>query len=296
MFQFINEIKKYRNSDKTESDFLDLIKKSKKFGFPLYSLLLIINSSETKDMEICSLDGWVNEDINNQLKKLEKEKMSFEAEKNSIFSAVNDIKKKKLRRILILTISLIIATSFMLVKFVLPEFRANKENELWNKVLNENSVDSFKAYLYAYPNGLYSGKALLNKEQAQEKEDKAKWLKIKESGNKEKYIEFLSLKLKTKRYYVEAKKRIDEINLNKKITSDAGVDDFLGKPSFAVINDPDGYTNLRQGKSVKSKIIGKIYENEQFDVYVEPGNWWLVSISKYNFNGYIHKSRVRIIE
>jgi hypothetical protein len=64
---------------------------------------------------------------------------------------------------------------------------------------------------------------------------------------------------------------------------------------IAVINDPDGYTNLREKASSKSKILTKIYEGETFEVYTEdsPKDWWMIYHQKSQKTGFIHKSRVK---
>jgi hypothetical protein len=62
---------------------------------------------------------------------------------------------------------------------------------------------------------------------------------------------------------------------------------------YGNINDPDGYTNVRKGKSSKSEILFQIYENEKFIIQNNEGDWWLI---EFNGNqGYIHNSRVSII-
>jgi len=62
---------------------------------------------------------------------------------------------------------------------------------------------------------------------------------------------------------------------------------------FGIINDPDGYTNVRKEKSSKSEILFQIYEDEKFILQNNEGDWWLI---EYNGNqGYIHNSRVSII-
>ncbi|WP_435578438.1 SH3 domain-containing protein [Gilvibacter sp.] len=73
-----------------------------------------------------------------------------------------------------------------------------------------------------------------------------------------------------------------------------------GEPEIkmAVINDPDGYTNLREQSSTKSKVIEKILDNQEFEVYVEDkltDDWWFVYNPKTGNSGYIHKSRVNFI-
>ena len=65
------------------------------------------------------------------------------------------------------------------------------------------------------------------------------------------------------------------------------------KIKYGKINDPDGYTNVREGKSSKSEILFQIYEDEKFIIQNNKGDWWLI---KFNDNyGYIHNSRVSII-
>lgn len=63
---------------------------------------------------------------------------------------------------------------------------------------------------------------------------------------------------------------------------------------YAVINDPDGYTNIREGFK-DSKIIGRIVNGEQFQVFISSfDDWWEV-ITKSGLSGYVHKSRIKII-
>jgi hypothetical protein len=65
------------------------------------------------------------------------------------------------------------------------------------------------------------------------------------------------------------------------------------KIKYGNINDPDGYTNVREGKSSKSEILFQIYEDEKFIIQNNEGDWWLI---EFNGNqGYIHNSRGSII-
>lgn len=63
----------------------------------------------------------------------------------------------------------------------------------------------------------------------------------------------------------------------------------------AVINDPDGYTNVRKMKSVASDIVGRIFEGEEFSTYKQEGNWWQIRTIDGKI-GYMHVSRIKIIK
>nr|WP_314993968.1 SH3 domain-containing protein [uncultured Capnocytophaga sp.] len=58
------------------------------------------------------------------------------------------------------------------------------------------------------------------------------------------------------------------------------------------ISDPDGYTNLREGKSTSSKILGTVKSGEKIEVLDTTGDWWQV-MTRDNEIGYIHKSRIK---
>ncbi len=74
----------------------------------------------------------------------------------------------------------------------------------------------------------------------------------------------------------------------------------------AIIEDPDGYTNVREAPGTQSKVIAQIKTDEVFwvweDYYDEKVSWVSVyipknklSISSVNspfFKGYVHKSRI----
>ena len=58
------------------------------------------------------------------------------------------------------------------------------------------------------------------------------------------------------------------------------------------ISDPDGYTNVREGKSTSSKILTTVDSGLPIRVLDTTGNWWQV-MTKDNEIGYIHKSRIK---
>ena len=64
---------------------------------------------------------------------------------------------------------------------------------------------------------------------------------------------------------------------------------------FAVINDKDGYVNVRKEKSVHSKVLKKLDNNTLIFVFVydkaHDGNWIYV-----DNEGYIYNDRVKWIE
>lgn len=58
-----------------------------------------------------------------------------------------------------------------------------------------------------------------------------------------------------------------------------------------LINDPDGYTNVREDASLKSKIVGKIYKDQVFQYFPsEDAKWYCVAVD--GNGGYIHSSKV----
>jgi hypothetical protein len=69
----------------------------------------------------------------------------------------------------------------------------------------------------------------------------------------------------------------------------------LGQTELARINDPDGYTNFRKDKGSKYEIKGKFLNGDIFITVPSSDEWWL-TISYNNVQGYIHKSRIRLIK
>ncbi|WP_330745609.1 SH3 domain-containing protein [Chryseobacterium sp. CP-77] len=59
-----------------------------------------------------------------------------------------------------------------------------------------------------------------------------------------------------------------------------------------IIQDSDGFTNLRKEKNSSSQILQKINTGEQVEVLDRSGDWWLV-VSKEGKKGYVHKSRIK---
>ncbi len=63
---------------------------------------------------------------------------------------------------------------------------------------------------------------------------------------------------------------------------------------LAVINDPDGYTNIRNGPSRDATIIGRVTRGEQFMVTPSSDDWW--SVRTYEgVNGYMRSTLIKIL-
>lgn len=65
---------------------------------------------------------------------------------------------------------------------------------------------------------------------------------------------------------------------------------------FAIINDKDGYMNVRSQPNVKSHIVGKIKEDELFFCLSNEGHYdWFLIDAKDSLSGYVHRSRLKFI-
>lgn len=59
------------------------------------------------------------------------------------------------------------------------------------------------------------------------------------------------------------------------------------------IEDPDGFTNLREQKDVNSKILQTIKNGEKVEVLNSEGNWWLIK-TQGGKEGYVYYNRIKI--
>lgn len=65
---------------------------------------------------------------------------------------------------------------------------------------------------------------------------------------------------------------------------------------IAVINDPDGYTNVRSSQGINFPILGVIKLGEKFYAKANKANdWWQVK-TQSGLIGYVHKSRIQFIQ
>lgn len=63
----------------------------------------------------------------------------------------------------------------------------------------------------------------------------------------------------------------------------------------AVIDDPDGFTNIRAAQNTQSAIVGKVLEGEKFLTYKQPGQWWRVRKADGTM-GYMFRKYIRLVE
>lgn len=64
---------------------------------------------------------------------------------------------------------------------------------------------------------------------------------------------------------------------------------------LAVIEDPDGFVNVRSRPDVKSDVVLKIQKDEFFTCEPSESEWWFVK-DFFDNEGYMHKSRIRLIK
>lgn len=64
-----------------------------------------------------------------------------------------------------------------------------------------------------------------------------------------------------------------------------------------IINDPDGYTNIRRGQGVDHEVVGRIEEADQFKYYPNKrSDWWKIETMPYFGEpviGFVYKSRIQ---
>lgn len=63
----------------------------------------------------------------------------------------------------------------------------------------------------------------------------------------------------------------------------------------AVINDPDGFTHVRTGPGMSYPIQTRVLAGEVFTTTVSNDRWWHIT-TKDGITGYMHRSRIHVIE
>lgn len=66
----------------------------------------------------------------------------------------------------------------------------------------------------------------------------------------------------------------------------------LEKSRTAIIDDSDGYTNIRAGQSAKTTIVGRIEQKTFFNYWATPSNWYIVQ-TKDGLRGFVYKDKIR---
>jgi hypothetical protein len=69
---------------------------------------------------------------------------------------------------------------------------------------------------------------------------------------------------------------------------------FCQDYGFAVIQDKDGFTNVRFDPTVKSKIVGTLKNNDVFFAMQEAGKEDWYEVGSPNVKGFVHKSRMKL--
>lgn len=64
--------------------------------------------------------------------------------------------------------------------------------------------------------------------------------------------------------------------------------------SMGLIDDPDGYTNVRARPSKENSIICRVNRGEHFLMLSRGGDWWKI-LAPTGKQGYMHKSRIRTV-
>ncbi|NET38703.1 MAG: SH3 domain-containing protein [Cyanothece sp. SIO1E1] len=87
-----------------------------------------------------------------------------------------------------------------------------------------------------------------------------------------------------------------EASVNSAITEDPSLkasESSAFREVQAIIDDPDGYTNVRSGPGTQHEIIARVFEGEVFYTAPQPDDWWPVR-TKDNKLGYMHISRIEV--
>ncbi len=80
---------------------------------------------------------------------------------------------------------------------------------------------------------------------------------------------------------------------------------FLSKAQLkpAMINDPDGFTNIRSGRGVNFDVVGQIHKDDLFYCDSSCNGWWSVyflisdTVQRMKqLEGYVHSSKVQLLK
>lgn len=62
----------------------------------------------------------------------------------------------------------------------------------------------------------------------------------------------------------------------------------------AEINDPDGFSNVRDARSTSGRVVARVVRGEAFATYAQSGDWWEVRTAG-GVVGYMHASRIKAV-
>lgn len=68
-----------------------------------------------------------------------------------------------------------------------------------------------------------------------------------------------------------------------------------GQSELGMINDPDGFVNVRADRSIDAEILFKINVNDFFLCEPTTDNWWKI-VDFHGKTGFVHKSRIQLIK
>jgi hypothetical protein len=67
----------------------------------------------------------------------------------------------------------------------------------------------------------------------------------------------------------------------------------MAQKQRGIINDPDGFVNLRSDKGTNYEVVKEIRESERFEYIPDNSNWWPVTTNN-GLHGFMHKSKIQL--
>lgn len=93
MKDILKLVKEYNATKHKKEHLLVLLERSRKTEFPIYSLILLLNSINKKPPKIVSSEGWIERDVDLKIEKLQKERDNIEKEKENLKKAQLEFEK-----------------------------------------------------------------------------------------------------------------------------------------------------------------------------------------------------------
>ncbi len=70
----------------------------------------------------------------------------------------------------------------------------------------------------------------------------------------------------------------------------------IGKVRLGMVQDPDGFTNVRANPSLQAAVVARANDRETVQILGKTGSWFSVISLGPGYKGYVHESRVRILQ